>query len=314
MAAGHAGGQRVDQPDRRGHHDVCVTVEVHLTSYALLPYRVTAEMIVVSDKEPGVAEVDHDTARRWLDRWDAQQRSCLPDREERFIALIDAVEESTGRLDPLVLDLGCGPGSLAARLLDRMPAARVVAIDTDPLLLALGRAAYGKREGLTFADLDLRTPGWAASLELDRQADAAVSTTALHWLRPPQLRTMYAELATVLRPGGLLLNGDHLAEDEDVSPVLARLGWALIEREEKRRFPGGHPESWEGWWEAAEADPLLAGPAAEREQRRLSEDHHGSESVRLGTHVTALRSAGFTEIGTLWQRGANRILCAVRGS
>jgi hypothetical protein len=109
---------------------------------------------------------------------------------------------------------------------------------------------------------------------------------------------MYAELATVLRPGGLLLNGDHLAEDEDVSPVLARLGWALIERKEKRRLPGGHPESWEGWWEAATADPSLAGPAAEREQRRLSEDHHGSESVRLGTHVTALRSAEFTEIGT----------------
>ena len=88
-----------------------------------------------------MAEVDHETARRWLDRWDAQQRSYLPDREERFIALIDAVEEGTGRLDPLVLDLGCGPGSLAARLLDRMPAARVVAIDTDPLLLTLGRAA-----------------------------------------------------------------------------------------------------------------------------------------------------------------------------
>jgi len=271
-------------------------------------------MVVVSDAEPGVAEVDHDIARRWIGKWDVQQRSCLPDREERFAALIDAVDEGTGRLDPLVLDLGCGPGSLAARLLDRMPAARVVAIDTDPLLLALGRAGYGKRAGLTFADLDLRTPGWAARLRLDRHADAAVSTTALHWLRPPRLRAMYAELATVLRPGGLLLNGDHLAEDEDVSPVLTRLGWALIEREEKRRFPNGQSESWKGWWEAVAGDPALAGPAAEREQRRLSEDHHASESVRLGVHVTALRAAGFTEIGTLWQRGADRILCAVRGS
>ena len=55
-----------------------------------------------------------------------------------------------------MLDLGCGPGSLAVRLLDRMPAARVVAIDTDPLLLALGRAAYGGRSGLRFVDQDLR--------------------------------------------------------------------------------------------------------------------------------------------------------------
>jgi hypothetical protein len=29
--------------------------------------------------------------------------------------------------------------------------------------------------------------------------------------------------------------------------------------------------------------------------------------------VDALRAAGFTEIGTLWQRGENRLLCAVMG-
>ena len=27
----------------------------------------------------------------------------------------------------------------------------------------------------------------------------------------------------------------------------------------------------------------------------------------------ALRAAGFSEVGTLWQRGNNRILCGVRG-
>jgi len=47
----------------------------------------------------------------------------MPDREERFTALIDAVAETAGREDPLVIDLGCGPGSLAVRLLARLPAA-----------------------------------------------------------------------------------------------------------------------------------------------------------------------------------------------
>src|SRR5205823_13275463 len=121
-------------------------------------------------------------AREWIRRWDLQQEDSLPDREDRFTALIDAVEEGTGRPDPLVLDLGCGPGSLSVRLLDRIPAATVVAVDADPLLLTLGRAAYGERARLRFADCDLRAPGWAAALGLDRLADAAVSTTALHWL------------------------------------------------------------------------------------------------------------------------------------
>jgi SAM-dependent methyltransferase len=262
-------------------------------------------------QEASVTDVDLTTAQGWIDRWDAQQTFYLPDREERFTVLIDAVEAGAGRPDPLVLDLGCGPGSLAARLLDRMPAATVVAVDNDPLLLALGQAGYGARAGLRFADLDLRAAGWAASLGLDRPADAAVSTTALHWLAAPQLHALYAELATVLRPGGLLLDGDHFKEDEAAAPTLARLGRALIERQEQRRLPGGHPEDWAGWWKAATADPVLAGPAAQRQQRRLNENHHGSESVLLDAHVDALRAAGFGEIGTIWQFGDNRLLCAI---
>jgi hypothetical protein len=34
--------------------------------------------------------------------------------------------------------------------------------------------------------------------------------------------------------------------------------------------------------------------------------------VLLDTHVSALRAAGFAEAGTIWQRGGNRLLCAVR--
>ncbi|HEV3289628.1 MAG TPA: class I SAM-dependent methyltransferase [Streptosporangiaceae bacterium] len=259
-------------------------------------------------------DLDHAVARRWIDRWDAQQNGYMPDREERFTALIDAVEEEAGRPDPLVLDLGSGPGSLAVRLLDRMPAARVLAIDADPLLLALGRAACQGRAGLGFIDLDLRSPGWAGRLGLSRPADAAVSTTALHWLTPPALRAMYAEVAAVLRPGGLLLDGDHFTEDTAVAPTLARLDRALTQRIEDRARTDGQPEDWKAWWQAATADPALAGPAAERGRRRMSEDHHGSESVLLAQHVTALAAAGFTEIGIIWQHGESRILAAVRAA
>ena len=250
-------------------------------------------------------------AARWIERWDAQQEVYLPDREERFTALIDAVQECAGRPDPLVLDLGCGPGSLSVRLLGQIPAATVVAIDADPLLLELGRTAWAGLPSLRFAEQDLRAPGWAAALGLDRQPDAAVSTTALHWLPPDALGALYAEAASVLRPGGVLLNGDHLRRDETVTPVLAGLDQALIEREERRRAPAGRNESWLGWWDAVRADPGLAGLAAERDCRSPEANHHGSPSGLLGVHVAALRAAGFAEIGTIWQRGENRLLCAV---
>ena len=257
--------------------------------------------------------VSREAAAAWIDRWDAQQQGFLPDREERFTALIDAVADGVGRRDPLVLDLGCGPGSLAVRLLDRIPGATVIGVDADPILLALAGAAWAGRAGLRFAELDLRIAGWAAALGLDRPADAAVSTTALHWLPPEALAAMYTEVATVLRPGGLMLDGDHLAEDETTSPTLARLGRALTEREERRRPPAAAADTWVGWWEAVVADPALAGLAARRERLGLGSEHHGSPSGLLTVHVDALRKAGFAEVGTLWQRGGNRLLCAVLG-
>src|SRR5438270_8534267 len=155
-------------------------------------------------------DLDRATAQTWIDRWDRQQEESLPDREDRFTVLIDAVEAGAGRKDPLVLDVGCGPGSLATRLLDRIPDATVIGIDADPVTLALGRAAYGASyPNLRFVDVDLRVPGWSSRLGLQSAADAAVSTTALHWLSEPELTALYKELAPVMTPGGLLLDGDH---------------------------------------------------------------------------------------------------------
>ena len=82
--------------------------------------------------------------------------------------------------------------------------------------------------------------------------------------------------------------------------------------EDARRFPGGHHEGWEAWWLAVAADPALAGLAEERRRTWSQvEEHHGTESDGLATHVTALRAAGFAEVGTLWQHGDSRVLCAV---
>jgi SAM-dependent methyltransferase len=258
--------------------------------------------------------LDAAAARDWIDRWDRQQEVYMPDREDRFTALIDAVEAVTGRPDPLVLDLGCGPGSLAVRLLARLPEATVVAVDADPVTLSLGRAAYATVPGLRFVDVDLRESGWVARLgpPAGGRADAVVSTTALHWLSAAELHDLYVTLASLLRPGGLFLDGDHLREDETSSPVLARLDRVLEEREGQRRHldgQAGGAENWDEWWQAVAADPALAGAAAERSQGLV---HHSNEGGKLAAHTSALRAAGFAEVGTLWQRGSSRVLCGVR--
>jgi hypothetical protein len=108
----------------------------------------------------------------------------------------------------------------------------------------------------------------------------------------------------------MFLNGDHLAVT-DVTPRLDDLERALGTRAAERLFAGDPPEDWASWWAAVAADPELEALNLDRDRRKASAGHHGSESGLLSTHMNALRAAGFTEIGTLWQRGNDRLLCAL---
>ncbi len=58
----------------------------------------------------------------WVRRWDEQQQHYIANREERFDVILDVVAEVAGAEPHTVLDLCCGPGSLAARVLARSPA------------------------------------------------------------------------------------------------------------------------------------------------------------------------------------------------
>ena len=89
---------------------------------------------------------------------------------------------------------------------------------------------------------------------------------------------------------------------------------ALIEAGSRRRQPagvvrdagitGGPPRAPTRAWPRStpSACPARVRPSTTR-----------SPAGRLSVHVEALRAAGFAEVGTLWQRGDNRLLCGVKG-
>ncbi|MGH3902041.1 MAG: class I SAM-dependent methyltransferase [Pseudonocardiaceae bacterium] len=198
------------------------------------------------------AEVVQEVAAAWIARWDAQQTRYIADREERFAVIGDVVARAVGdAAAPVVLDVGCGPGSLAGRLAHRLPRAVLVGVDIDPLLLALGRTRYGHQ--VRFIDADVTVAGWTTALAPVRMIDAAVSTTALHWVPPEQLARLYVDLAGVLRPGGVLVNGDHLKLADQ---SLAELAEAAEKGRERAGMTGN--EDWSTWWEAVATEPALA--------------------------------------------------------
>ncbi|MEU6665617.1 class I SAM-dependent methyltransferase [Streptomyces sp. NPDC046727] len=248
------------------------------------------------------------TAERWVERWELQQQRYAIDREDRFTVIADVVQHITaghpGR--PLVVDLGCGPGSLAARLARRLPDADIVAVDQDPLLLELARTHHA--DAARYVDAVIGQPGWTKALGLDRPLDAAVSTTALHYLSPDALHRVYRQLAELLRPGGVFVNGDHFPQGDT---VLAGVAGCVGRRRAERRHVFAH-EDWASWWTAVAADPELADLLAERRNRLPASATDSMGGLALPAHLWLLRQAGFGHVGPVWQYGDSCVVVAIR--
>lgn len=249
--------------------------------------------------------------QRWIDSWDRQQEGYVRNREARFAAMFEVLEARTDGAFTAV-DLGAGPGSLSRRLLERFPHARVVAVDLDPVLVALGRHTAGDAGGrLQWVEADLRDPGWPAAAGLD-QVDAVLSSTALHYLTAEEVTDLYRLVAGLVRPGGVLLDADHLAYGED-TPVLAAVSRHVQDRRTAQAFGEQGALDWTGWWEQLREQSAGVLDHEER-ARRFAYRAGQQDAVRLDLagRRRALQEAGFREVGTVWQDHADRVLAAVR--
>ena len=96
-----------------------------------------------------------------------------------------------------VLEVGCGRGVGSEVILDRLGAARVTAFDLDESMVELARRRLHSRPvSLSVGDVgDINQPAGAV--------DTVVDFGILHHV--PDWQAAVAEIARVLRPGGLLL-------------------------------------------------------------------------------------------------------------
>jgi SAM-dependent methyltransferase len=218
-------------------------------------------------------------------------RAFFPRRTECIEAILEVLTELLPAGRWRLLDLGAGTGSLSRALLDRFPTTSVVALDLDPVLMAIGRGSLGKADGrLSWRQIDLRASGWAESLDAEAPFDAVVSLATLHHFSNRELAAIYGDLARLIRPGGLVLNAEGLAAGAPTSRLATRFD------EARRR---GSPPS-DGWWEAIEADPAFAEAVAERATLRDRMRSAGRKSS-AEAHCRALRRAGFAEATVAWR-------------
>ena len=135
--------------------------------------------------------------------------TLIPYYPEMIRALVQAIPFD--RSMPLrVIDLGCGTGTVAARVLELFPAAQITCLDLSENMIAAARTrlAHYPRAKYVVADF--------SSFDFDAPYDAAISSLALHHLATDEDKQgFYRRIFENLNPGGAFYNADVVLASND---------------------------------------------------------------------------------------------------
>jgi len=150
---------------------------------------------------------DADYARAW-----AQENPAENVGRKQALDLLIALLAShlADRTTPTrVLDVGCGHGVIAERILREIAGTAVVGVDGSPPMLDLARerlAPYGDRAHLVQASFETMTP---ADLP-GGPFDAAIAVQSIHNTDDEGKQRALASVRAVMAPGGLFLLQDRI--------------------------------------------------------------------------------------------------------
>ena len=136
---------------------------------------------------------------------DAYADADFSSGDSRTVALVEQLLDETGPLpkDPLIVDLGCGPGNITIRLAEFLPNAQVIGIDgSEPMLAVAKQRSIRTSNNLKFIRLQLHD----IEVELKDLADLVVSNSLLHHLKKPDL--LWSVTQSIAKPGCRVLHRD----------------------------------------------------------------------------------------------------------
>lgn len=138
-------------------------------------------------------------------------------------ALLDQIAPKP---DDLILDVGCGTGTLAVLIKASCPAAHVVGLDPDPDVLARA-AAKARSAG---ADVEWRQGFARDAAALGLTFDKAVSSLVFHQVPLAEKEAGIAAMAAAVRPGGEV----HIADFARQRSRLMRALFGVVARVDGR--------------------------------------------------------------------------------
>ncbi|MCL6614297.1 MAG: class I SAM-dependent methyltransferase [Firmicutes bacterium] len=137
------------------------------------------------------------------EEFDGLIRKLIPYYSEMVEALVEALPWERDR-EIRVIDLGCGTGTLALRVKERFPKARITCLDLAENMIRLARMKLGR-----FGNEITYQVGDFYHFQFTTEYDAVVSSLALHHLvTDDDKRRFYAQIYECLSEGGVFFNAD----------------------------------------------------------------------------------------------------------
>jgi len=194
-----------------------------------------------------------------------------------------------------VVELCCGSGELAWLLLERLPEARLTALDGSPAMRARTRetcAAHAERLGVQA--FDLAASEWRA---LEAPADAICSSLAVHHLDGGQKRRLFEDLFAALRPGGIFVLADLMRPASAAGWPIAALDWDRAVAARSQTIYG-------------DRRALARFEELRWNYFRWPDDNGIDHPSTIAEHIHWLEAAGFEAVDLHWLLAGHAILSA----
>src|SRR5258706_8200103 len=138
-------------------------------------------------------------------------RAAIPLAQEQIGVMISILKSRSQPVENF-LDLGCGDGILGAAILGAYPKSRGVLADfSEPMLEQAHEQLKDYAGQLVFENLDYGDPAWAEKMQTYGPFDAIVSGYSIHHQPDARKRPIYEGIYSLLKPGGLFINIEHIA-------------------------------------------------------------------------------------------------------
>jgi len=145
--------------------------------------------------------------------------TLIPDYPRMVEALVVAIP--FGSSAPVrVIDLGCGTGTVAKRVLVSFPNAQVTCLDLAENMITMARVKLGDRPQVNYVAGDFE------KFDLDGKYDVVVSSLALHHLATnDDKRQFYRRIFASLHSGGVFYNADVVLGSSDFLQAVYMQQW-----------------------------------------------------------------------------------------